>query len=513
MLIWQIFLSAHVTYKSSPLINGSAKSNRSFQWISQWVLLFLDVLVWVFVSTSEANISILTMHSLFLTIALIIVYSVGLHAALPFAIGLLLRSVFAVLAWYTADNFDRQFYIGTNSDASRFWDAAQLDYAQASLAFEDPLFPRLNVLVTQLSEVIGSSAYMATTQSVLLAGSMTIVFAYLFMRQHYGERVASFTAYIMAVSPVAITYSTGLMRDALIGLFGLVMLWALSRIKDSRQKYELPKMLLVTILSLLALAYLRSTSMAAFVLAGFIVLMSGTPERPDRMTFATRIVVLGTLAFLILFAMIDRIDRFQNIFEYAETVRAGTGVADGMQLNPEGITTRIGEISPFLFALISPSVLIQPFPFFAWDAPYYEPGPPAFMDIVQGFGGLFNQILFGFYILGAYQCAVKRDNLGWRLGVLFTLLVCTLSLIGLGQIRMVMAICYIFFYGVIANYIVCNKTKQVIRCFVSWLFCLLAFYVIYILYRHGFGYAFMIPMSFILACSFVFFFRKNNYKC
>lgn len=425
------------------------------------------------------------MHLLFLAVALTIVYSVGSYVVLPFAIGLLLRSVFAVLAWYTADNVDRQFYIGTNSDASRFWDAAQLDYAQASLAFEDPLFPRLNVLITQLSEVIGSSAYMATTQSVLLAGSLTIVFAYLFMRLNYGERTSSLTAYMIALSPVAITYSTGLMRDALIGLFGLVMLWALGRIKNSGQRHELPKMLLVSILSLVALAYLRSASMAAFIIAGVIVLMSSTPEKPDRMTFATKIVALGTLACLMLFAMLDRFDRFENLFAYSEIVRAGTEVGDGMQLNPDGITTRIGEISPFLFVFISPSVLMQPIPFFAWDAPYYEPGPPALMDVVQGFGGLFNQIIFGFYILGARQWFVTRDTLGWRLGVVFTLLICTLTLIGLGQTRMVMAQCYVFFYAGAALYVATNTPKTLACSLIAWLLCLIGVYGTYLSYING----------------------------
>ena len=200
------------------------------QAVALW-LLGADLALWGFVAAWEDNLAILAMHLLVLGMALPVVLVVAREALLLSAVALALRSAFTALGWYTAYDAERRFYIGTNSDASRFWDAALLNFQQASLAFEDPLFPRLNVLVTQWSDTIGQAAYLATTQTVLMAGTLMVVFAYVFVRHNHGERVARWTALLLAVSPTAITFSSGLMRDALIGMFGFALLAAVSSLK------------------------------------------------------------------------------------------------------------------------------------------------------------------------------------------------------------------------------------------------------------------------------------------
>jgi hypothetical protein len=203
-----------------------------------------------------------------------------------------------------------------------------------------------------------------------------------------------------------------------------------------------------------------------------------------------KILVLTVLGVLFTYGVIDRFDRFDNALLYAAKVRAGEGNLVGMELNSNGLTTRIGEISPALFTLISPISLMQPIPFYNWDAPNYVGGPPALMDVVLGFGGLFNQVLFGFYILGIRHWLITRDSFGWRLGVLFTLLVCTMSFVGLGQIRMVMAHVYIFFFlgiAVVLDKHLSNKPITIISNIVEWLLILLVSYLAYFSYQQSMG--------------------------
>lgn len=485
------------------------KMNLYHNTIASW-LIGANLMIWFAVAVWENNASIFVIHALVLACAAIILMLLERGVFLLFSIGLILRSLFTVLAWYTAYDDNRRFFIGTNSDASRFWDAAQLSYQEASLSFEDPLFPRLSVLLTKISEIIDKSHYLATTQSVLMAGSLMVVFAYLFTRRYYNARVATITGLLFALSPTAITFSSGMMRDAFIGLFGFAMLWSISLIKNRASPKNMFVMMAVSVMCLVALAYLRSISLAAFVIAGVIVIISGTPLQPIRMTAITKLLVLGILGGVLTFATLDRFDRFNDALKYATMVRAGEGFTDGMDLTPDGITTRIAEISPFLFTLLSPVVLMQPIPFFAWEAPDFVGGAPAFMDIVLGFGGLFNQLLFGFYVLGVRHWLVTRDTLGWRLGVVFTLFICTITLVGLGQIRMVMAHVYIFYYAGIAvgiDYLLVNRSGAIIRSMLVWFGFMIFVYLAYMSYREAIGvfavfiFAAMALVAFILLWS------------
>ena len=99
------------------------------------VLLLGDVLLWLIVSLQESNPAILAVHLLLLLPLAALPLTLDRSLALPCTVALALRSLFTTLAWYTAFIPERRFYIGTNSDASRFWEAASLTYGQASLAF------------------------------------------------------------------------------------------------------------------------------------------------------------------------------------------------------------------------------------------------------------------------------------------------------------------------------------------------------------------------------------------
>lgn len=482
------------------------KINSQRTLIAQW-LIFADVAVWLAVSAWEGSASIFLIHVSFLLLSILIINSIDKGAYFVFSIGLLLRSGFAVLAWYTAYDDTRRFYVGTNSDSSRFWEAAQLSFEQASLSFEDPLFPRLSVLLTKISQNIDNAHYLATMQSVLMAGALMVVFGYIFVKQHYNLRVATITGLLFAFSPIAITFSTGLMRDSLIGAFGFALLWSVSAIKYRGSEKSMFALVIISVLCLVALAYLRSISLAAFVLAGAIVIISSSSGRISKGALVSKLLVIIIMGGLLGFAVFDRFDRFGGALDYARIVRAGEGFTDGMYVNPDGITTRIAEISPLLFAVVSPITLMQPIPFNAWEAPAYVGGPPALMDIVQGFGGLFNQLIFGFYILGTRHWLISRDTLGWRLGVVFIVLFGTMTFIGLGQVRMIMSHVYIFFYAGVAVFIhhaLIHRPLAIIRSMVAWLSTLCFLYIAYIAYRNDFGFFVAMLFASMAVVSFIF---------
>jgi len=448
----------------------------------------VNMVLWLFASLWEQNVAIFVLHILLLSCCLAgLLFVIRNQIAVRiFILSLGLRSLFAVLAWYFAYNEERKFFIGTNSDASRFWDASLLSYDQASLAFEDPLFPRLNVFLTNLSSSISGPHYLATAQSVIFAGAMLAVFAYLFVKNIYGEKIGRITGYLMALNPIAIAFSTGLMRDELIGMFGFMLLAALSRLLMEKSWFLRLGLFLVSIGACIALSFLRSISLAGFVVAGFLLLISRTPFRANHIRRSTKVAVVTVLSILLIAAVADRFDRFEGVFSYAVTVRAGEGTVDGMELDPNGITTRVAEISPALLSVLAPTVLMQPIPFYAWDAPWYAAGPPALIDVLIGIGGLINQLLFGFYVIAVRYWFNTQDTVGTRIGMGLTMVMCALTLVGLGQVRMIMAHCYPFFFagvGVVIVNTFYGSARRVMIAMVAWISCLTFLYVGYLSYK------------------------------
>ncbi len=447
--------------------------------------LTLDLLIWVPVSVFEGNAAILAFHVTAVALGLVCVMAIERKALGVFTTALITRDVFTVLGWYTTTDSNRMYFLGTNEDSSRFWAAASLSYEMASESFEDPLFPRLNAFLHQTAAMFAEPSYLANTQAVLMAGVLMVLFATLLLQELYGWKVARLAGLVMALHPIMVAFSTGLMRDELIGMFGFLLLYAVSRIHTAQGWGIRLWMLGLCIACGVALAFLRSISLAGFTVAAVLMLVARTPHQPKTLSRNAQIWLFVCLAGLLAIAVVDRFDRFEGVLEYAIKARAGEG-GQGTELNPDGITTKIAEVSPFLFALIAPLALLQPLPFYAWDPPDFLGGEPALMDVLLGFGGLTNQILFGFYIIGASHWVRTRDSFGVSLGLFFTLLTCTLALIGLGQLRMIMAHCYPFFIAGVAIAIVQamqGNWNKMAAALATWLGSLAALYLAYLSYR------------------------------
>ena len=478
------------------------------------LLIGIDLSMWMIVSLIENSMSIFIMHLIFIMSCSLILLLFSKTSFEIFFTSILLRSAFTILAWYSAFNNERKYFLGTNSDSYRFWEGITLSYEEVSSSYEDPLFPSLNIFISNIASNIDNASYLAATQSVLFGGALMVVFSSILISDLYGKRIGHFTGLLLAFSPISIAFSTGLMRDSLIGMFGFLFLLTLNRFIISNKYAAKAIMFTLFIASGFALAYLRSISLAAFICAAFLMIFSGTEVQPNPTSKITKIWTLTFLFGILAYSVYDRFDRYENIFLYADTSRNGQGLSIGMDMNPDGITTKIAKISPLLFIPISPTALMQPIPFYLWDAPEWEGGPPAVIDILIGFGGLFNQILFGFYIIAVSYWVREEDTFGFRVCFLFTLLVGTMTFIGLGHFRMMMSHTYPFFYAGISLAILkllnANLTR-IIKLQTIWASSLGAIYACYLSYIDS-GQIFISAFFFCLFfCGFHYLWKSGRY--
>ena len=130
--------------------------------------------------------------------------------------------------------------------------------------------------------------------------------------------------------------------------------------------------------------------------------------------------------------------------------RSDSVVNSGLFFSPDSIMLRIAMISPFLLIFFAPIAILQPIPFYVWDPPFWIGGPPTLIDILIGFGGLMNQLLFVFYFFAIIIWIRSRNYFGIFVCFFLFMFFNTLNLIGLGQVRQTMAHLYPIYYFSIA---------------------------------------------------------------
>lgn len=475
---------------------------KKFQWFV--FSLVLTSLLWFVVSVIEQNFIIVFTFDIlvFVFCFIFILFNkiIRLRLLNYFSAGLVINSVFSIIAWYSAENEGRRYLTGTNSDSSRFWEKASFGYKQASLWFEDPFFPTLNVFFYNLSSYLGKPSYLINSQIVIFFGALCVVLFYLFVYEMCEQNVAKYSALLLLFSPTRITFSTGLMRDILIVFFGLLFMYSMVKLK--RWRYQKNQLIWVgiSILSLISLHFLRTISMVSFLICGAIfIFLNFKNQRRDRIQKISIISVIIILVLAFVLSYNDRSDRFSSMFEYAVKVRLSELSVDGTELDANGITTIIGNKFPLLYIIIAPINLMQPFPFYNWDPPYFERGSIALMDVVLGLGGLFNQIFFIFYLVSFFIFWKLRNKLALYLFYLFPLFVGVLCFLGLGQIRMMMSQVYFCYYLAVAyslNY--CLTFKIGFNLIYNWLLLLLSIYLSYYFLKIKYTLILLLVLIFIL---------------
>ena len=167
----------------------------------------------------------------------------------------------AAAAWLLAATSSRRFDIGTNQDSSIFWDRASWGFHRLHEVHDYPFFPAINFYIYDFSSGLGPPAYLAAVQVPLLAGALAGVFAFVFVKEIATQRVAKIVSLLFILSPIVITFSTGLVRDTLICMFGLATLAGLMRIRRlGMTSLKTPIWLCFVVLSLIALYNLRLMS-------------------------------------------------------------------------------------------------------------------------------------------------------------------------------------------------------------------------------------------------------------
>jgi len=313
----------------------------------------------------------------------------------------------------------------------------------------------------------------------------------------------------LALSPTVIAFSTGLIRDSLIGMFGFLMLLSLYHITKTK---FFPIFLLL--ISALALLYLRPVSLLFFVVVAIFLVYSSSPLRSTFFSKRSKRILVGAIIVMGLLSAAYKQERIESVFDFAVATRSGEHWSDGagnalhgLDVNTSGVTGQISAVSPFLLFGIAPFALIQPFPFYAWDSPDFIGGGPTLIDVMVGIGGLLNQLAMGFYVLAAFIWIQNKniDSFGFRVGLIFTCIVSGLILLGLGQIRMTAMHVYPFFYlGTVLAILRLRSygEKYFIKLILIWAIFLSSLYLTYLSLSILF---LLIPLLGLSLCIFVFF--------
>ena len=450
------------------------------------VLGFIPACIWAGVSLIEETPSILFFHLLFGVMSFLIVARLSRKRT---AFNILfvssgIRTLASLIGFYGSPDRAYRFATGTNEDSMRFFDASFLPLKDAMISFAEPGFSFVNHFVTLGAQSLGGAHYLASIQVVLWFGSLFPVMVYLLVQDGFSnEKAAPLVGWGLALHPLAIAFSTGLMRDALVAALGWLMVLLILRV---RRRVGWPRIKLLAVIFMIALgvATLRVLSSLTFILLGgaaYLVFSKGTERGANKRRV---LLVGGGLVLVALIIGLSRLDRLIGVFDYAVAMRGG-GVASGQglaemgQVNATGLTQRIWDISPLLLVILSPLQIMVPIPFYAWDPHPWVGGPARFIDVLAGFGSLCNQVLFGFFLVAL---AFWRRAKAWG-----ELLFCGLSvfligwanLIGLGQVRYMTAHALpLFLYSTVVGYQTLeDKPGRRNRRFAAWLAILGAGYL------------------------------------
>jgi hypothetical protein len=268
------------------------------------------------------------------------------------------------------------------------------------------------------------------------------------------KNVAKAVAWLLAIHPLMIGYSCGLMRDSTVALVGWSLVLTIVKFANAQRS---GRWSLVTLFSLLCI-FLASLRVISFV--GFLALSGGTFLVFSRTNLAQKrirrsmAILTGLFLLPIIIVGLTHGERVLSVLDYANAMRSGlvTNIPGMEDINQNGLVQRLYNISPLMLLPLSPLQIMEPFPFFNWVPPYWIGGPVRFLDVVIGLGGLFSQVFFGFFAIGTFYWWRTKAWGKFLLCGAFIIITGWLNIVGLGQVRYMMAHVYPFyFYGVVTG--------------------------------------------------------------
>ena len=450
------------------------------------VLLGLCLLAWASVSAIESNFAILAFHLIFGFIAILIVryLSKNNYVLNILLAAMLIRTAASIIAYYTSPDLAFRYATGTNEDSIRFYEASHYTLEISLISFAEPGFPLVNHFVTAFAQKMGGAHYLVSTQFVLWFGSLLPAVVYMMVKEEIGNvKAAPIVAGLLAIQPLAVAFSTGLMRDAVIAGLGWTLVLLVLRIRRPGLFFKAHTAAAI-VAATIAVATMRVISSLTFLVISLgAYFIFNNDKKSPAITRRSAILLGSALLAILLVIALTRIDKIMTMLDYANSSRGGAlaEFSDLGDINENGLTQRLWTISPLLLILISPLQIMQPIPFFLWSPPPWIGGPARFVDILNGLGGLMNQLLFGLFIIALNHWWKNKRWGEFCFCGLYVFFAGWVNLIGLGQVRYMMAHAYpLYMYSVVIGYqSFKDDQKAFARSSGYWIIGLLIMYVLY----------------------------------
>lgn len=393
------------------------------------MLVLAALAAWGVTSLLEGNAAIFAAAALAALVGLVgatLVGRVAPSAVTLFALGYAMRTLCAVVAWYSGKG-EAYWVGGIGSDAFAYYETSFLDAGEMLFEmFTFKGFVAYNSFVTHAAESFDQASYLCNLQGPVAGGALLAVMGYATTRAIITERAALTVGVILGLHPTLASISAILLRDSLVGLFGWLFLFLVVRMVKARGAGARVAAVACAGAALYVLSHLRMQSMLVFIgfglaLAWSISLRAGPGGRltPGVRRALFAIVALGVIggAGLLLAGRLPQglsVEHIEYVLQYrAENAAQGSL---GASLGSGGL-----GVATVMYSVLA---LLAPFPFYAWSAEVlgHPTGP---LDYMVGLGGVVNQFLAGFFVIGACVAVRRREP------VLLALLACTMGFIAL----------------------------------------------------------------------------------
>jgi hypothetical protein len=457
----------------------------------------IALLLWVVVGAVEGNwlIPLVVFSLLSLAILVLCIARLWSDVSCFICVGFLVRSIIAILAWYQAAGTEFSFWTGLNEDSNRFFLNSYLPIEESVMTTEDAGFPFINSVITAVGLSVGQDHYLLNVQVPLFCGTFFALAVFLWGRLVAGGKAAQIAAWITALHPTVVGWSTGLMRDTVISFFGWLLVFSLYRLFSSPRRFTLFTWFVLAV-SLIVSWFIRNMTTAYLLVVCFIQMMLGSCGRLSRSLRVASISLLLVCLLAALFSTTDVLVRFDKSWSYGVRGRESPGL-DEESVNDGGISARIAASGSFsVYLAVAPYAFIAPFPIY--NSPHGFRGEPGrLVDYLFNIGGGVNLVLF-ILTIPAFLLWLYRAR--WDMAVLagpMFYVVCILCVMAMGQSRWIMPFLYpISFISVASMLLRLAGSRRVLsRVAALVVLTVLAVYILYWMVKGGLPVTIAVPVG------------------
>lgn len=402
----------------------------------------LHLILWIGVGYIEHNWLIPAFAALLAFVSVVITHLLGGgRGALKFlSVGLVLRTAVCALAWYQSKGTEFSFWTGLNEDSNRYFLNSYLPKEEAIYTTEDKGFPYINSLVTEYAAEFGVDHYLVNVQLPLISGILLAVATYVLGRQLTNEKSARIAGWLIALNPIVIGWSSGLMRDTVGAAAGWIMVYEIVSLFGTNRRRLWIKIPMLIGSGSLAWS-IRSMTFFFLLVVAIVILVFNSKSLLSALVRNLPILVTGFILAAFILYQTNVWDRFDRSWQYGVASRAAVGV-DDTTVNAGGISAKMAEKNSLIpYLLVAPYSFVAPFPVYTIPSGFNgEPG--RLVDYLFNLGGLLNLYCFILLICGllAWWREKKYGLLIVAGPIFYGILV--LLILGAGQSRWMMGFGY-----------------------------------------------------------------------